>query len=143
MAYRFKMRQCAELNHSLCTEWSDYKVLATQVHLSIERNEYSYIYVKGTGLNNFDASEIKVDNFTNLYHPYYRGLYLMVFNRVTLDKVFEKSYDLLVPGSSETLIGNRDEFNVSEYNYEWGKVGEDAKGNSINGGTLNAGEQTR
>ena len=42
-------------------------------------------------------------------------MYLLVYDRRNLKLVFEESYDLLLPGSSETLIGNRDPFYTNEY----------------------------
>ena len=95
MAFRFRLKQCYEKDMDVCSKWTVWKLLTTTVQHNFEENEYSYLYVKGTGLNNHAASVVKVDDNLILKHANYKGLYLIVLDRRTLKTVFMKSYNTL------------------------------------------------
>lgn len=118
MAYRFQFRQCDELTMQVCTNWSDYKLLATSVQLNFERNEYAYVYLKGTGLNNFDASEVRIDNNTIVYNPFFRGLYLVVLDRRTLECVEQRTFDTLDVPKHETFLGYQSAYYTNNYSVD-------------------------
>ena len=111
MAYKFKLRQCAEFNSTLCTGWSDWKVLATPVPKQFEKNEYAYLTVQGTGLNNHNATYIKIDDKYVVNHAFKRGFALVVLNRTSLEKVCcdeedDTFYDLLKDQEVDTIMGS-------------------------------------
>ena len=90
----------------VCTEWSDYKVLATTVQTQFQQNEYAYLYARGTGLNNHRESLIKVDENVLLQHAYFKGLWLYVLDRKTLKVVHEQSYDTITTVEWDTVFGH-------------------------------------
>ena len=57
-AYRFKLRILDNATYALKTDWTDYKVLSTQVPEDRRKNQHPQIYVRGTGLNNHNSSII-------------------------------------------------------------------------------------
>ena len=73
--------------------WTPFIILATEMSPILKKYEYSSIYARGTGAKNHDSSIIKIDNNIVLDSAYFRGLYLAIFNRVTLKKEFSKIYD--------------------------------------------------
>lgn len=80
----------------ICSKWSDYKVLATTVSKEFQYNEYAYLELRGTGLNNHNYSYIKVDDNWLLKHAYYQGLFLFVLDRRNLQVVFQKDYNTIM-----------------------------------------------
>ena len=78
-------------------------------------NEYAFVYARGTGLNNHDASIIKVDENVILNHAYFKGLYLVVLDRKTLATKFKKAYNLLDQPAKEMLVGGSKRFYKQEF----------------------------
>ena len=69
--------------------------MSTSIQELFQRNEYAYLYLRGTGLNNHNSTIFKVDDFTVVNHAYFKGLYLVVLDRRTLETVFINSYDTM------------------------------------------------
>ena len=93
-AYRFRVRQLHNLTREdVATQWSHPKVLTTRVAVDLRRHEYSQLFLRGTGLNNFNASVFTIDEHVLLDHAFYIGLYLAVIDRRNLALVESGFYN--------------------------------------------------
>ncbi|CDW74032.1 UNKNOWN [Stylonychia lemnae] len=90
------------------TAWTDYKILVTKLTPAEEINEYSQIYARGTGAKNHNSSIIMIDNTVILDHAVMRGLYLAVFDRYTLKKVYSGIYDTILQIQPQEVNPNLD-----------------------------------
>ena len=104
-AFRFRVRQMHNLTReALATEWSWPKVLTTRVPVDWQRHEYAELFLRGTGINNHNASLFMVDENVLLDHAFYMGLYLAVLDRRDLSLVESGFYNTsTVPG----LVSNQ------------------------------------
>lgn len=84
-AYRFKLRMVDNAtNSTYFTNWTEVKPLATLVPKAWSSHEFSILKVRGTGLNNFNSSFIKIDDNVLMDSAFYIGLYLSVIDRRNL-----------------------------------------------------------
>lgn len=70
-------------------------MLATTVSKEFQQNEYAYVEIRGTGLNNHNYSYVKVDDNFLLKHAYYQGFWLFVLDRRNLQVVFQQNYNTI------------------------------------------------
>lgn len=61
--------------------------------MDVRRHEYSQFFLRGTGLNNFNASVFTIDDNVLLDHAFYIGLYLAVLDRRDLSLVESGFYN--------------------------------------------------
>ena len=98
------------------TEWSYPKVLTTRVPVEFRRHEYAQFFLRGTGLNNHNASVFKIDDNVLLDHAFYIGLYLAVIDRRDLSLVESGFYNTsIIPETSEgRTVTYHDDFQTIE-----------------------------
>lgn len=101
-AFRFKVKQTYDYP-PYDSDWSDYKILATNMEPDFLQNEYVEFYARGTGARNHNTSYFKIDNYTLLDSGVLRGLYLIVLSRKDLSKVYSDVYDLMKKENSYPL----------------------------------------
>ena len=84
------------------TEWSYPKVLTTRVPVAWREHEYATFWLRGTGLNNHNASQFYIDDNVILDHAFFMGLYMAVINRTDLSLVEHHFYNTsIIPGMLE------------------------------------------
>lgn len=132
MAFRFKVKQCDEKDFENCSDWSEFKILTTQIDPLAEKYEHVYLYARGTGLNNHNSSKVMIGDTKIIDHAYYQGLFLIVIDRITLKVKFKQSYNTIEGEGeasmqgfrstrefyNETLYGNSTPFYYQEYKYD-------------------------
>ena len=78
-------------------------MLTTRVPIHWRKHEFAELFVRGTGLNNHNASVFKIDDTVLLDDAFYRGLYLAVLDRRDLSLVESGFYDTsIVPGMRDS-----------------------------------------
>jgi hypothetical protein len=121
-AYRFRVKQKSALAEVNDSDWSDYKILATNMEPEHLKNEYVEFYARGSGARNHNTTVFKIDNYTLLDTGVIRGLYLIVLSRKNLaivhQEVFdtmkaEESFPLNIITSEQTPENNNTCFNVT------------------------------
>eukprot|EP00347_Sterkiella_histriomuscorum_P012274 403369219 len=91
---QFRVRQTSTTS-AANSAWSDFRILITKLTPLDEQHEYAHFYTRGTGAKNHNSSIIMVDDQVILDHAIMRGLYLAVFSRYTLKKVYSGIYDMM------------------------------------------------
>ena len=85
-AYRFRVKFCSNetANKDLCTSWTEVKPLATKLKYEEQSHEWAIVHIWGTGLNNHNASFVKIDDNVLLDAADFTGLNLIVLDRSNL-----------------------------------------------------------